>query len=138
MEIVATNMDFNVLSSHYYQQVEPKVYHMFNMGTGFADVSAFWYYYSPKYFGLYNTNFIADEQLETLANEMKVTEPDDLEGWSEKWVEFQVRWNELLPDIPLYSEEYHDFYNSKLENYETSSQWTWPSAIIRASIKGAE
>ena len=138
MQIVATNMDFNVLISHYYQQVDPKVYHMFNMGTGFADVSAFWYYYDPQFNGLYNTNFIDDEELLKLATELKTTDPEDTAGWSEKWVQFQERWNYLMPDIPLYSDDYHDFYNAKIENYESSPQWRWESAIIRASIKGAQ
>lgn len=139
MQIVSTTIDFNTLLNHLYKDgIDEPVYHMFNMGTGFDEVSAAWYYYStdPRFFGLYNTNFIADEELEALALDMKATDPADTAGWSEKWVKFQQRWNYLLPDIPLYCDEYHQFYSEKLENFRPSSLWSFGRALPRAQIQG--
>ena len=43
----------------------------------------------------------------------------------DKFVAFQKRWNELLPDLPLYSNQYYDFFNSKLKGYEGIKDAIW-------------
>jgi len=138
MQINGTTVDFAVLLNHLYKEgIDKPVYGMFNLGTGFATTQAYWYYYStdPEYFGTYNTNFIADKELESIALDMKKTDPTDLAGWVEKWIKFEKRWNFLLPDIPLYSDMYHDFYNPRIVGYESSSTWDFRYAIVRASVK---
>ncbi len=138
MQINGTTVDFAVLLDHLYKDgIDEPVYGMFNLGTGFATTQAYWYYYStdPAYFGVYNTNFIADKELEAISQDMKRTDPTDLAGWVEKWIGFQKRWNLLLPDIPLYSDVYHDFFNPKLVGYEPGSSWDFRYAIVRADVK---
>ena len=138
MQINGTTVDFAVLLDHLYKDgIDEPVYGMFNLGTGFATTQAYWYYYStdPEYFGTYNTNFIADKELEAIALDMKRTDPQDLKGWAEKWIGFQKRWNTLMPDIPLYSDIYHDFFNPRIVNYDSSSTWDFPYAILRADVK---
>lgn len=137
MQINGTTVDFAVLLNHLYKEgIDAPVYGMFNLGTGFATTQAYWYYYStdPEYFGTYNTNFIADKELEAIALDMKKTDPTDLAGWVEKWITFEKRWNYLLPDIPLYSDMYHDFFNPRIVGYEPSSTWDWRYAIVRARV----
>lgn len=52
-----------------------------------------------------------------------------------KWFKaYMLRWNELLPDIPLYSNIYYDCYNSKLQNFETSPFFGAADAILYATI----
>ena len=138
MQINGTTVDFAVLLDHLYKDgIEKPVYGMFNLGTGFATTQAIWYYYStdPEYFGSYNTNFIADKELETIALDMKRTDPQDQKGWAEKWILFQKRWNTLMPDIPLYSDIYHDFFNPKIVGYDSSPTWQFQYAILRADVK---
>lgn len=138
MQINGTTVDFAVLLNHLYKDgIDKPVYGMFNLGTGFSYTQAYWYYYStdPDYFGTYNTNFIADKELESIALDMKKTDPTDLEGWVKKWIAFEKRWNYLLPDIPLYSDMYHDFYNARITDYEPLSSWDWRYAILRADVK---
>ncbi|MFA5569907.1 MAG: ABC transporter substrate-binding protein [Sphaerochaetaceae bacterium] len=138
MQINGTTVDFAVLLDHLYKEnIDKPVYGMFNLGTGFATTQAYWYYYStdPEYFGDYNSNFISDVELERISLDMKRTDPQDLQGWVNKWIGFQKRWNYLLPDIPLYSDIYHDFFNPKIVNYDSSSTWDFPYAIVRADVK---
>ncbi len=138
MQINGTTVDFAVLLDHLYKDgIEKPVYGMFNLGTGFATTQAIWYYYStdPEYFGTYNTNFIADKELESIALDMKRTDPQDQKGWAEKWILFQKRWNTLMPDIPLYSDIYHDFFNPKIVGYDSSPTWQFQYAILRADVK---
>ncbi|NMA22758.1 MAG: ABC transporter substrate-binding protein [Spirochaetales bacterium] len=138
MQINGTTVDFAVLLDHLYKDgIDQPVYGMFNLGTGFNTTQAYWYYYStdPEYFGVYNTNFIADKELEAISLDMKRTDPTDLKGWVEKWIRFQKRWNQLLPDIPLYSDVYHDFFNPRIVNYDSGSTWDFRYAILRADVK---
>ena len=138
MQINGTTVDFAVLLDHLYKDgIDKPVYGMFNLGTGFATTQAYWYYYStdPEYFGVYNTNFIADKELEAISLDMKRTDPQDLKGWAEKWIRFEKRWNYLLPDIPLYSDIYHDFFNPRIVGYDSSSTWDFRYAILRADVK---
>ena len=45
----------------------------------------------------------------------------DKDEYKANFVKFVTRWNELLPDLPLYSNIYHDFFNEKLKNYDTNN-----------------
>jgi peptide/nickel transport system substrate-binding protein len=138
MEIQPTTMEFGTLTDNITRQkIEKPVYHMFNLATGFYPKIDPWNVYStsPAYMGLANQNFLIDEELNRLANEMKATPSDDKDGWSAKWIAFQKRWNELLPDIPLYSDDYHDFFHPKLKNYDPDGLWRWYDAILFASVE---
>ena len=45
------------------------------------------------------------------------------------------RWNELMPDIPLYSNFYYDVYNAKIENFQTSPFRGPAAALLYANVK---
>lgn len=113
VKINQTVMSFNELITYY--QGKPG-YHMFNMGVGFTP--AYNQTQTYKIGGTANYNQISDQELADLAAEMVLVTPGDDESFLAKWVLFQQKWNELLPDLPLYSNLYHDFYNVKLQNYE--------------------
>ena len=143
IKINQTVMTFGELLNYLYRdgsqgaEYGVPTYHMFNLATN----------YSPRYDlttayttdpnllkqGL-NDNYIIDEQLENLAKAMVLTEPDDREGFKEKFVDFIVRWNELMPDIPLYSNLYHDFYNDKLQNYDMNALIRVDDALLYSYV----
>ena len=75
---------------------------------------------------------IADEELYEIAAAMRNTDPKDLGGYVEKWLEFQERFEEVLPMIPLYSNMYYDFYPEALENYDIYSFPTCGQAVVAA------
>lgn len=142
IKINQTTVEWGVLIANLYRDgIDTPTYHMFNLATGFVPVPSLWLEYSDeqKYMDDgWNTNFIADAELAGLAKDLKQTEPGDREAWSAKWLAFMDKWNELIPNIPLYSNMYHEFYNAKIENYTPGPLWQWPYAIMRASVKGAE
>ena len=64
------------------------------------------------------------------------TQEDVFNEW---WKLYIQRWNYLAPEIPLYSNQYFDLYNAKIENFVTTPYWGAADAIIAASVKeGAE
>ena len=58
---------------------------------------------------------------------------DEYNQW---WMGYIERWNELMPDIPLYSNYYYDVYNAKIENFHTTPFFGQHRAILYANVKG--
>ena len=63
------------------------------------------------------------------------TQTDVYNQW---WKLFIQRWNYMVPEVPLYSNQYFDLYNAKIENFVTSPFWSPRNAIISASVKEGE
>ncbi len=137
MQLNTTTMDFTTLYSSI-SHISDKIYNMYNLGSGIPLQNNLWYFYSkdPAWMQAgYNSNWIADDELDAAAWAMKSIPYDDNETWLNSWREFIKIWNEKLPDIPLYSDEYFDFYNPKVQNWETSDAiWPWSRAVLDASI----
>ena len=58
------------------------------------------------------------------------TEEDAYAAW---WRLYITRWNYLLPEVPLYSNEYYDLYNAKIkgvEEHPTNPFWGVAKALI--------
>jgi len=113
-------------------------YNMYNLASGFYpdyDLSTQYTIDPVMYEQGYNDNFIKDEKLATLAKEMVLVDPNDREGFKRKFVDFIIRWNELLPDLPLYSNIYHDFYADKLKGFEPNDLLQLVDNILYAYIE---
>ena len=119
-------------------------YGMFNLATGFADVYDYAYNYASdpdsKYVKMgYNQNYIFDKELDDLSMDMVYkAAPGDDAAFLDYFQKFIIRWNELLPEIPLYCNDYHTFFPSWLKDYNESSLWDFQKAILYASIENAE
>lgn len=143
MEIKQTVMTFDELVLYMYRdgsqgdKYAVPTYHMFNLATNFSPT----YNLSTTYTtdpdllrqGA-NVNFIIDEELENLAISMVKRDPEDREGFKEAFVDFIDRWNQLLPDLPLYSNIYHDFYNDKIKNYQRTDLARITETILYAYV----
>ncbi len=60
----------------------------------------------------------------------------DLETYNKWWQAYIERWNELMPDIPLYSNYYYDVYRANIENFVTTPFFGPAKAILYANVKG--
>ena len=58
------------------------------------------------------------------------------EEYNQWWEAYIERWNQLMPDIPLYSNYYYDVYNANIENFETSPFFGPANAILYANVVG--
>ena len=136
MQLNATTMDFPTLQAAI-THTGDKIYNMYNLAVGFALASSPWYYYStdPVWMqGGYNSNWIADEELEAAAEALKPIPFDDKETWLTAWQNFIAVWNDKMPDIPLYSDEYYDFFSNKLHGWYSTSVWEWSRAVLDAWV----
>ena len=58
------------------------------------------------------------------------TEEDVYNYWYKLYI---VRWNYLVAEVPLYSNEYYDLYNAKISGFVTSPYWDTADAIVAAT-----
>ncbi len=139
-------------------------YGMYNLATGFNSAvydQSYWWrttpdwadYSSDKVIDPYDLAFPYDETAEKLSYEDAVAASGDKLGmdylsfgmvynaqtedeYNQWWMAFIERWNELMPEVPLYSNYYYDVYNANIENFETSPFFGPASAILYANVKG--
>ncbi len=60
------------------------------------------------------------------------------EAYNEWWRLFMQRWNYLVPEVPLYSNQYYDVYNAKIDELKTSPYWSVNDAIVGARVLSGE
>ena len=136
MELSPTTMDVSTLFACIDHSGD-KIYNMYNLATGFATANSPWYNYSTDERFMtsgYNSNWILDQELADAAGALQSIPYEDNEKWLETWREYIKVWNTKLPDIPLYSDEYYDFFSLKLQGWDASSIWDWSSAVLDAWV----
>jgi peptide/nickel transport system substrate-binding protein len=137
-----TRADFAKLLTHYYEGhtltetgKEPRQFNTFNLATGFTVVfDPYYSYHSDMYYVTYeDTEHLKDEKLDEIIIKMRSLEPTQVDEYSAAWLEFQTRWNELLPVIPLYSNQYYDIYGDQVEGFATNPFQDWSEVICEIS-----
>ena len=80
---------------------------------------------------------IGTEKLYEYALAMRRCEPGDMETYQSRWRDFQTRFCQVLPALPVYSNVYFDFYTSKLQNYDPALTTSWAQAVSQAYLSDA-
>lgn len=151
VSIVKTEMTFPSLLSYMYRQetngavgdFTVPTYNMFNLATGYNggvyDMSYNWTL-DPEYIeqGM-NVQYLYDKELDKLSMDMVYgVEPGDEATYLSLWEKYIIRWNELLPMVPLYSNIYVTVYPNTIDNYAEDSFWGFERAILYANWVGAK
>ncbi len=146
MKIIANSMAFSEALNYYYRDATQgekygvPTYGMFIMGFALPPMYDMSYVYTadPDLIAKgYNISRLYDEHLDQLSMDMVYgVEPGDDETYLEIWKAFIQRWNDLLPEIPLYSAINITVFPDWLETYEQSSYWDFSQAILYADILG--
>lgn len=109
-------------------------YNMFNMAVNFSVPYDAKFEYEID--GDSNFNRINDEELAATSAGMNKVEEGDDDAYLEEWFKFTKHWNEVLPDLPLYSNEYHDIYTKRVVGYEDKNAfWDLESAILYTHVE---
>ena len=58
--------------------------------------------------------------------------------YNQWWKLYVQRWNKMALAVPLYSNQYFDLYNAKIENFATTPYWGAADAIIAANVKAGQ
>ncbi len=140
-------------------------YGMFNLATGWNnevyDYSWNWSL-DPEYFG-YSVNKLYDEYDAAFPYDItgeKLTYEQALDASGGKlgmdylsmamvynasteqqynawWQAYIERWNQLMPDIPLYSNYYYDIFHTKIQGFKTTPFFGPTDALLYCTVKGA-
>ena len=151
ISIVKTEMTFPSLMSYMYRQemngavgdFSVPTYNMFNLATGYNggvyDESYNWTT-DPEYIEQgYNVQHLYDKELDKLSMDMVYgVEPGDEATYLSLWEKYIIRWNELLPMVPLYSNIYVTVYPNTIDNYAEDSFWGFERAILYANWVGTK
>lgn len=132
--------DFAGLMDNYYNAAQKpesqRKYNTFNMATGFTPVYDPWSQgsFASIYAGTsLNPTNTRDAELDKLMQDMRNLEPEQHEEFSKAWLAFQKRFNEIVPEIPVYANEYFDFYNADLKGFKTGPMSSWSEIICNVS-----
>ena len=124
----------------------PPEYGMVNLATGWTsalyDYSFNWTDDPEKVALGYNGSYLYDMGeggLDDLSMRMVYdVKAGDYDAYLDLWQQYIVRWNQQLPEIPLYCNVYVTAVPSWVEGYEQNSFWGFQKAILYASIPSAQ
>ena len=136
LEYVINQTDFATMLQHYYNpdpnnKQAPTV---FNMAVSFTIPNDPYYQYHSSRIGADNTSRVNDPAIDKVLETMRKADPADTATWVKGFVEFLVWYNDYMPAVPLYSNQYYDIYNSRVQGLETSSLWDWSNDICDLTL----
>lgn len=133
-----TRADFNALLDNFYygyELGEDRYYNTFNLATDFAVAfDPYMTWHSSKCGTWENSCQLADEQLDEIMMKMRALDPEQTDEFVDLWLQYETRWQELMPQIPLYSNEYYDFAYYTVDGIENTTPFaTWEDVICYIS-----
>lgn len=136
MKYVFNSTDFATMLKHYYNPDEtsetaPSV---FNMGNGFAVPNDPFYSFHSSQIGADNRLRVNDPELDKVLVTMRKCAPTDRQTWLDGWIKVQRWYNENMPGVPLYGNDYHDIFNIRVKGLETTPMWDWSNDICDVSL----
>ncbi len=137
-------------------------YGMFNLATGWNSAiydyafnwsldPAYFDYSTNKLYDEYDVAFPYDQAAEKLTYDQAMEQSGGKLGmdylsmamvynaktvdeYNQWWQAYIERWNQLMPDVPLYSNYYFDIYNAKIQNFKTSPFWSPVDALLYCTV----
>lgn len=137
MQYIFNPVPFNTLLDHFYypNAADPDAASVFNMGTGFDSLHDNYYQYHSSQIGVGdNTNRLADPEVDKILEDARHVDPSDKENWLNGWLQFNLWYNDNLPNIPLYANQYHDIYGTRVENVTTTPFHDWSLRICDITL----
>ncbi len=119
MEYNVTAGSFATLLDYYYYPEESPKYNCFNMGSNFGTPFDPWYQYNSE--GPFNYTKTNDPKADETTVALRTTDPEDKEGYLKNWEDFEVWYNDYLPEIPLYSNQYHTGYTKRVKGFDLNT-----------------
>lgn len=142
-----TRGNFDFLLDHFYYAYEldeeEKEYHIFNLASNFAVAYDPYYSWHSDFLGTWqNAHQLEDrpgqlaapldageKTLDELTEALRAVEPGDNATYLQLWRQYQLRWNKLIPNVPLYSNQYYDVFDARLKGVQTTPFWNWAAQI---------
>jgi len=105
---------------------DERIWDSISMGFGFTAVFDPFEWWHSQWNGTSQNAAFNDAQLDNAMERMRNTDSEDLEGFVNAWFDYIVRFNEVLPSLPLYNNMWMDLYNPRItgmNNITDLSSW---------------
>ncbi len=138
IEFNVEKVDYATMVGTYYDSYSipenERQYNSFNLAVNFSVVFDRYTSWHSDFIGTQqNRPQLSDAELDDLIVAMRKTDPSDTDTYLEHWFDYQVRWNEILPTIPLYSNEYFDVAHIFVDNLNTTPYASYDDIICDIS-----
>ncbi|MCL2718309.1 MAG: ABC transporter substrate-binding protein [Lachnospiraceae bacterium] len=122
--------DFDIILNEYYYAYDledyERTYSTFSMGLTFALPFDPYFDMHSDWLGTWmNGAGMDDPEIDRLTMAMRRVEPGDNATYLDLWFDLMVRWNELMPMVPLYSNEYFNLFNASVISVNTTPILDW-------------
>ena len=137
MQYIFKPVDFATMLNHYYSPNvnDKEAPTVFNMGNGFAIPNDPYYAYHSSQIGTGdNRQRVNDPELDKILETMRNVTPDNKEAWLDGWLAFQLWYNENMPAVPLYANEYYDVFTNRVQGVHTTPMHDWSDIICDLSL----
>jgi len=126
--------DFNLILDQFYDgstmPPDERIFSTYSMGTGFTAVYDPYYSWHSDWVNThYNPTGLADDELDRLIMAMRRVDPTNKAQYVSLWFDYQIRWNQLLPSVPLYSNEYFNLISNRVQGVNTTPFLDWYEII---------
>lgn len=138
MQYIVNPVPFNTLIDNleFPDENDPDQPTVFNMGVGFGTPHDNYFQYHSSQIGVGdNKERVNDPEADQILENARYIDPDDTEAWLDGWLEFNLWYNENLPNIPLYANQYHDIYTNRVKNVTTTPFHDWSQRICDITIE---
>ena len=136
MQYIFNPVDFATMLNHYYypNADDPDAPTVFNMGTNFSTPNDPYYQFNSSQIGADNTYRVNDPEVDEITENMRNIDPSDRETWVNGWYDFQIWYNDYMPAVPLYGNDYHDIYANRVQGLDSTPFWDWAQEICYLSL----
>lgn len=128
-----------LLDAYYNSGAKPeseRKYNTFNMALGFADANDPYENYACEFAGTpKNPTNVCDPELDEIMLRLRHYSSEDAEAFADTWVEFQIKWNDIMPMVPIYANQYYDFADADLQGFNTTPFASYARIICDLSWK---
>ena len=134
VELIVERAPMNQLLRRFYRQ-EERGYDLVFLASDFDTYfdPFFTFNVADQYQGSLNHTGAKDTALMNDALVMRRTPHDQNVLYLARWRAFQERFTEVLPLIPIYSNDYHDLFRSEIGNYHPEDFSSFAEAIVEAT-----
>lgn len=134
VKYTVTKSDFNALLDHYYygyEKGDEREFHSFNLSVNMSAVfdPYTFSWHSDKCGTWENACQLADDELDELIMNLRSVDPGDNDAFIDAWIAYEVRWQELMPNIPLFSNEFFYLARNEVKGLTVGSLTDWANTV---------
>lgn len=142
VKIIVERADYSTLRSHLYFGFElgdTRKYNSFNIGFNIPEnYDPYNTLHSDWTLSRQNINQLADTEIDRLSLELRAVNAGDSETYLKVWSDYQKRFFELLPNLPLYTDYIYNIFSADLNGVETTPFTTWAETVCGIAFKTQE